>query len=204
MGTWARAAPPPRIYEIKTAHFQDFKIIHAARHRVRGVFHVGYAMPDAPSDTARSNAAFKAGERAACKEAFLCALFGGATVAEAATLCDVSRSTVYRWRMSDRHFASLWRAQEDAGDDPVEVEAIRRALMGTKKPVYRGGTLVGEVTEKSDSLLMFLLKSRQPEKYGTARDAKPDSAGTEDDKLKGARHALFSKLCALARPPQAG
>jgi hypothetical protein len=142
----------------------------------------------------------KAAGRAARKETFLHALFDGATVAEAATIAGIGRRTAYLWRASDVHFAALWRAQEEVGDDPVEVEAVRRALMGTKKPVYRGGTLVGEVTEKSDSLLMFLLKSRQPSKYG----GKAEEGAVEDDKLKGARDALFSKLCALTRPPHSG
>ncbi|WP_262689807.1 hypothetical protein [Kordiimonas aestuarii] len=138
--------------------------------------------------------------RAARKDTFLCALFSGVSVQEAARLASVARRTVYDWRKADAHFATLWSAAENQPDDPVEAEAIRRALMGVKKPVYRGGTLVGEVTEKSDSLLMFLLKSRQPAKYG----GKAEGGAVEDDKLKGARDALFSKLCALTRPPHSG
>lgn len=152
-------------------------------------------------DRADTNATVKATERAVRKEAFLHALYDGASVAEAAAIAGIGRRTVYDWRAKDVHFAALWRAQEEAGDDPVEVEAVRRALMGTKKPVYRGGTLVGEVTEKSDSLLMFLLKSRQPAKYG---GGKAEEGDVEDDKLKGARDALFSKFCALTRPPHSG
>ncbi len=165
-------------------------------------------MADAPQKPApadvHTSLQTQVSERAARKEAFLSALFDGASVGEAATIAGIGRSTAYAWRASDVHFASLWRAQEEAGDDPVEVEAIRRALMGVRKPVYRGGTLVGEVTEKSDSLLMFLLTSRQPVKYGTASGGKTDEDTVEDDKLKGARDALFSKLCALARPHSEG
>ena len=125
---------------------------------------------------------------------------------EAARAAGVPRRTAYHWRKVDAHFAVLWHAVENPPEDAVEAEAIRRALMGVKKPVYRGGTQVGEVWEKSDTLLMFLLKSRLPQKYG-GRDAKPDQTDqtdTQDDKLKGARDALFSKLCALTGAGQAG
>jgi hypothetical protein len=142
----------------------------------------------------------KAAARATRKEVFLCALFDGATTLEAARIAGIGRRTAYNWRAEDAHFDALWRAQEEAGDDPVEVEAIRRALMGVKKPVYRGGTLVGEVTEKSDSLLMFLLKSRQPAKYG----GKAEEGAVEDVKLKRARVALLSKLCSLPRSRHSG
>ncbi len=46
------------------------------------------------------------------------------------------------------------------------LEAVRRAVEGTEKPVYQQGRLVGHVQEYSDTLLIFLLKGRRPEKYG--------------------------------------
>lgn len=50
--------------------------------------------------------------------------------------------------------------------DMLEQEAFHRAVNGTVKNVYYKGEIVGEQTEYSDSLLMFLLKGNKPEKYG--------------------------------------
>ena len=47
----------------------------------------------------------------------------------------------------------------------LEDEARRRALQGVEKPVFREGRQVGTVTEYSDTLLIFLLKARRPEKF---------------------------------------
>jgi hypothetical protein len=44
----------------------------------------------------------------------------------------------------------------------LEEEAVRRAYHGTERPIFQKGVQVGSVKEFSDSLLMFLLKSRDP------------------------------------------
>jgi hypothetical protein len=77
-----------------------------------------------------------------------------------------SARTIYRHRAKDGKFAAAWeRALEDAAD-VLELEARRRAVRGTERPVYQGGKLVGHVTEYSDTLLMFLLRAARPGKYG--------------------------------------
>lgn len=47
----------------------------------------------------------------------------------------------------------------------LEQEAWRRAVTGTLKPVYQGGEQVGTVREYSNTLMIFLLKGANPEKY---------------------------------------
>jgi hypothetical protein len=47
----------------------------------------------------------------------------------------------------------------------MEQEAIRRGQHGVEKPVFQGGKEVGAVREFSDTLLIFMLKSRKPETY---------------------------------------
>lgn len=47
----------------------------------------------------------------------------------------------------------------------MEDEAFRRAVNGTEKPVYQGKELVGHVREYSDTLMIFMLKARRPEKF---------------------------------------
>ena len=133
------------------------------------------------------------------KEKFLEALFLGHSVVQAGLLAGVSRRALYDWRRADKIFAGLWDLATGEGTaadvDPVEREALRRAVMGVKKPVFRGGEQVATITEHSDSLLMFLLKARNPQKYGGA--AKPADAPKSDFDLEGARDALLSKFSAL-------
>lgn len=57
----------------------------------------------------------------------------------------------------------------------MEVEAQRRAVDGTRKPVYYKGVKVGAVQEYSDNLMMFLLKARRPEVYRERVDLGIDS-----------------------------
>jgi hypothetical protein len=54
---------------------------------------------------------------------------------------------VYRHREGDDAFAAAWAQVEDDVSDDLEEEAVRRAKDG------------------SDTLLIFLLKARRPEKY---------------------------------------
>ena len=50
---------------------------------------------------------------------------------------------------------------------------MRRAREGVEEPVFQGGLCCGHVRRYSDLLLIFLLKSRRPHRYGGAifRDA---------------------------------
>ena len=42
---------------------------------------------------------------------------------------------------------------------------MRRALEGGEEPVFYQGKIVGSVRKYSDTLLMFMLKARRPERY---------------------------------------
>ncbi len=75
------------------------------------------------------------------------------------------RRNIYDWQEHDDQFAAAFREAEIEATEALEAEAWRRACEGTEKPVYQGGELVGHITEKSDTLLIFLLKARAPEKY---------------------------------------
>jgi hypothetical protein len=75
------------------------------------------------------------------------------------------RPRVYDWRDTDpEFFAALEDAKEEACDN-MEMEAWRRAIEGTVKPVFYLGEKVGEIREYSDTLLIFLLKGALPKKY---------------------------------------
>lgn len=49
----------------------------------------------------------------------------------------------------------------------LEAEAVRRALSGVSVPVFHQGRECGSTVKHSDQLLMFLLKSLRPERYGS-------------------------------------
>ena len=86
-------------------------------------------------------------------------------VKEAAAIAEIDRSTVYAERKSDPEFARLWEEIEEDTTQAMEREAIRRGMTGVEKPVFHKGEVCGHVKEYSDTLLIFMLKSRRPEVY---------------------------------------
>ena len=81
------------------------------------------------------------------KTAFLAALSKGWSVSRAAQEAGVDRTTVYKWRDRSKTFAAQWREAVENGTDLLEDIAHKRAFEG------------------SDTLLIFMLKARRPEKY---------------------------------------
>lgn len=137
-------------------------------------------------------------ERAALEAGFLNALLRGRTVKAAAEEMGVDRTLLYHWRKADESFARRWNlAQQTAStipNDPLEAEAERRAVHGIEKPVYRGGSLVGHTREYSDTMLMFLLKARYPEKYDRKGSDKESAEDTFCAQIEGAKDTLKRKL----------
>jgi hypothetical protein len=82
------------------------------------------------------------------REEFCRVLAGGDSVTAAAESVGLSRRAAYNAREADPDFAAEWDAAVEAGTDRLEDEAKRRGL------------------DKSDTLLIFLLKGRRREKYG--------------------------------------
>jgi len=149
-------------------------------------------------------------ERAAQLAVFLKALSLGKTKKAAAEEAELCLRSLYRLRQTDAMFAERWQAALAAPDnpatDPLELEAQRRAVTGTEKPIFRGGALVGHTTDYSDSMLMFLLKAKYPEKYDRAKavnaktEASENAAGTDTSlNIAGARDALLSKFATAAQ-----
>src|SRR5262249_19777084 len=73
--------------------------------------------------------------------------------------------TAYKLRKLSPELARRWAEAIEAGTDYLEDEARRRATEGTAKPVFYQGQQCGVVQEYSDTLLIFLLKGRRPEKF---------------------------------------
>jgi hypothetical protein len=99
------------------------------------------------------------------RERFLKHLAQYGNVSKAAVAAGVSRKYVYTQREADAEFSQAWADAIDQAGDVMEAEAWRRAVKGTKKPVYQSGALVGHVQEYSDTLLIFLLKAARPDKF---------------------------------------
>ena len=61
----------------------------------------------------------------------------------------------------------------------LETEAVRRAISGVSVPVFHQGRECGTTVKHSDQLLMFLLKTLHPARYGGGKEAaaKPDEKG---------------------------
>ncbi|GIV14871.1 MAG: hypothetical protein KatS3mg022_0306 [Armatimonadota bacterium] len=78
---------------------------------------------------------------------FLLALARGCSVTAACKIAGISRQHAYRCRARSERFAAQWADAWESGTDALEDEAVRRALAG------------------SDTLLMFMLKARRPEKF---------------------------------------
>jgi len=87
------------------------------------------------------------GKQRKWKPDFIAALSEAGTVTEACRKSGVSRTTAYRARQQDEAFALQWADVEEEGTELLEKVAVQRAVDG------------------SDTLMIFLLKSRRPQKY---------------------------------------
>lgn len=104
------------------------------------------------------------------KGRFLSAFALTGNISSACKASTVGRSTVYEWQEHDNWFADAFRIAEIESTERLELEAYRRAHDGTTKVkrAYYEGKVVDEIEELnySDTLLIFLLKARNREKYG--------------------------------------
>jgi len=100
--------------------------------------------------------------------AFLDHLAETGNVTSAALAANVPRRTIYFRRRIDPAFAAAWEEALEIGLDALEDEAVRRAREGYWEPVFGGGFECGRKRVYSDLLLIFLLKSGRPHRYGGA------------------------------------
>ena len=97
--------------------------------------------------------------------AFLAAFAECGIVARAARAARINRASHYDW-LEDPAYRKRFEVAQKQAIVSWEDEAVRRAFVGVRKPVYRGGKKVGTVLEFSDGLAQFLLKANNREKYG--------------------------------------
>lgn len=99
------------------------------------------------------------------RQEFLGALAAGDTVKHAAAAIGLARGYVYQLREADAAFRAEWEAAYVEGTEAIEQEIKRRGVDGWDEPVYQGGQKVGVVRKHSDTLLIFLAKGRDPERW---------------------------------------
>lgn len=135
---------------------------------------------------------------------FLGALAQTGNVLAATTRAGIDRTTAYKRRYRDGKFAAAWdQALEDAAD-LLEIEARRRATKGVARPVFQGGKHVGDVTEYSDTLLMFLLRGANPKKYREPRPGAGDAPAVSTPDEGGAVQLIEVVVPPPADPPADG
>jgi len=96
---------------------------------------------------------------------FLEELATSGIISQACKKARICRTSAYARRKEDEAFAQAWAEAEELGVDAMEDEALRRGKDGTLKPVYQQGRKVGTVREYSDTLLIFMLKAKRPDKF---------------------------------------
>lgn len=103
------------------------------------------------------------------KKAFLDRFRVHGNVSRACRETGINRADVYRWKEHDNEFMLGWNVAEVEATERLEEAAYERAVNGVTQetPLYYRGKVVDTVvkTEYSDTLLIFLLKARSPEKY---------------------------------------
>lgn len=116
------------------------------------------------------------------KRAFLAAMANTANVLRAAEIAGIDRDNHYLWLKKDPDYATAFEIARGRGADALEAEAVRRAHEGVTKPIFHGGKPIGipaAVREYSDTLLIFLLKGRNPAVFS---DRLKQEHGGLDDK----------------------
>ena len=116
--------------------------------------------------------------------AFLDALAASGSISAAAQAVGLSRTAIYNLRNREDGAGAAFRAAWDARlRQAVAVlaeTAFDRAINGVEEPVFHKGEQVGTRIRHNDRLLMFLLKSLDPETYAARprHDPVPSSRRT--------------------------
>jgi len=104
---------------------------------------------------------------------FLEALAQCGCVKHACKRIGMSRSSAYelRARMDAGSFRAGWSAALDHGVQRIEDAAFSRAIHGVRRPVFYKGEKIGEKVYYDERLTMFMLRYRDPARYGRWRDS---------------------------------
>lgn len=118
------------------------------------------------------------------QERFIEALAATGCVEDAARAVGKSVSSAYalKIRAEAKSFRMAWEAALEVGISRLSEAALSRAIHGVAQPVFYQGEQVGERRHYDERLTMFLLRYRDPARYGPWIDRaesveeKPDAA----------------------------
>jgi hypothetical protein len=119
-------------------------------------------------------------EKRRIQATFLEAFANNANMRAACKAAGVDRNTVYAWQEHDEAFSFRFKQAEADANDVIRAAIYQRGLQGIDKPLHWQGRMVMEdvpdprhpgkmirrrvtVKDYSDTLLIFLAKSRMPE-----------------------------------------
>jgi hypothetical protein len=93
-------------------------------------------------------------------------------VDEACRAVGMSRKSAYalRQRHDAQAFRLAWRAAKDVMVERLDDAAMSRAINGVPIPIFHNGEQVGERRHFDERLTMFLLRYRDPVRYGRWHD----------------------------------
>ena len=102
------------------------------------------------------------------QRAFISALAAGGVVTDAAREVGATVEAFYqlRNRPGAEEFRAAWDAAVDRAIARVEAAAVGRAINGEDRMVVSAGELMGYERRFHESLVMFMLRSRRPDRYG--------------------------------------
>lgn len=97
-------------------------------------------------------------------------------VADACRKIGIGVSTAYYRRWHDEDFAAAWDDAVKRQNEELLSSAMRRAIEGWLEPVFHEGAECGYKRKFSDTLTIFLLKTRWPKQYHDAVVAARETA----------------------------
>ena len=115
--------------------------------------------------------------QAAWAKRFLAALDKCGCVTTACRVVQKSRRAAYDLRDKDAEFAAAWDEIVDRELDQLEASAMKRAQRGWLEPVFHEGKVAGLKRRFSDTLTIFMLRQRRPDKWARAEKLKLDHGG---------------------------
>jgi len=121
------------------------------------------------------------------QRAFVAHLAATGIVAEAAGHIGASLEALYKLRHKPgaEGFAAAWDEAVDRGVLRVEHGALQRAIEGVERPVVSGGKLLGTCRVHNEALVMFVLRQRQPGRYGTTPKQELRPGHPEYERIRG-------------------
>lgn len=118
-------------------------------------------------------------------------------VSAAARAVGIPRQRAYEERRRNPQFREEWLSAVEEAVDDLESELRRRAVEGTERPVYYGGSQCGSIRSYSDNLGMFLLKGRRHQVFGPSANKEDPEKDNAPASTNTAREILTRKLSSI-------